>query len=97
VERGGAFASVADGLASALRDEETHRQQVSAQLAGARATAKLLAVLPLLGIAMAAALGAHPLTFLFTTLPGFVCLIVGVALDATGIVWTRRIATSAES
>ena len=71
VERGGAFASVADGLASALRDEETHRQQVSAELAGARATAELLAVLPLLGIAMAAALGAQPLTFLFTTLPGW--------------------------
>jgi tight adherence protein B len=97
VERGGAFASVADGLAAALRDEETHRRQVSAQLAGARATAKLLAVLPLLGIAMAAALGAHPLTFLFTTLPGLVCLIVGVGLDATGVLWTRRIATSAES
>jgi tight adherence protein B len=97
VERGGAFASVADGLAAALREEETHRQQVSAQLAGARATAKLLAVLPLLGMAMAAALGAHPLTFLFTTLPGLVCLIVGVSLDTTGILWTRRIATSAES
>ncbi|MEO5877723.1 MAG: type II secretion system F family protein [Streptosporangiaceae bacterium] len=97
VERGGSFASVADGLSSALREEETHRQQVSAQLAGARATAKLLAVLPLLGIGMAAALGARPLTFLCTTLPGLVCLLVGVTLDATGIYWTRRIATSAES
>lgn len=97
VERGGTFAAVADRLADSLRDEESHRQEINAQLAGARATARLLAVLPLLGIAMAWALGAQPLSFLFTTLPDLACLLAGLALDAAGLAWTQRIAHSAEN
>ncbi|MEU9867447.1 type II secretion system F family protein [Actinomadura sp. NPDC048021] len=96
-ERGGTLATVLDGLAGALRDEEAQRQDVSVQLAGPRATARLLAALPILGLAMAAALGAHPIPFLCTTLPGLACLITGTALNATGLYWTRRLAKSAES
>ncbi|MFI0412151.1 type II secretion system F family protein [Actinomadura sp. 3N508] len=96
-ERGGTLATVLDGLATALRDEEAQRQDVSVQLAGPRATARLLAALPLLGLAMAAALGAHPLPFLVGTLPGLACLITGVTLNLTGLYWTRRLARSAES
>lgn len=96
-ERGGTLATVLDGLASALRDEETQRQEVSVQLAGPRATARLLAALPLLGLAMAAALGAHPIPFLFGTLPGLACLTTGTTLNATGLYWTRHLSKSAES
>ncbi|TMQ85295.1 type II secretion system protein [Actinomadura soli] len=96
-ERGGTLATVLDGLATALRDEESQRQDVSVQLAGPRATARLLAALPLLGLAMAAGLGAHPLAFLFGTLPGLACLITGVTLNLTGLYWTRRLARSAEA
>ncbi|MGW2306819.1 type II secretion system F family protein [Actinomadura luteofluorescens] len=96
-ERGGTLATVLDGLASALRDEEAQRQDVSVQLAGPRATARLLAALPLLGLAMAAALGAHPIPFLCTTIPGLACLITGTALNITGLYWTRHLAKSAES
>lgn len=96
-ERGGTLATVLDGLAAALRDEEAQRQDVSVQLAGPRATARLLAALPVLGLAMAAALGAHPIPFLCGTLPGAACLITGIALNLTGLYWTRRLARSAES
>lgn len=96
-ERGGTLATVLDGLAAALRDEETQRQDVSVQLAGPRATARLLAALPVLGLAMAAALGAHPLSFLCGTLPGAACLITGTALNLAGLSWTRHLAKSAES
>lgn len=96
-ERGGTLATVLDGLASALRDEEAQRQDVSVQLAGPRATARLLAALPLLGLAMAAALGAHPIPFLCGTLPGLACLLTAIALNATGLYWTRRLAHAAES
>lgn len=95
-ERGGTLATVLDGLAGALRDEEAQRQDVSVQLAGPRATARLLAALPLLGLAMAAALGAHPLPFLCTTLPGLACLITGITLNLLGLHWTRTLAKSAE-
>jgi tight adherence protein B len=96
-ERGGTFASVVDGLATALRDEEAHREEITAQLAGPRATARLLAGLPVLGLAMGAALGAHPLSFLFGTLPGLACLILGGGLDALGLWWTRRLVATAEA
>ncbi|GAA4239420.1 hypothetical protein GCM10022254_59460 [Actinomadura meridiana] len=96
-ERGGALATVLDGLATALRDEETQRQDVAVQLAAPRATARLLAALPLLGLALAVALGVHPLHFLLGTLPGLGCLITGTALNLTGLYWTRHLAKSAES
>jgi tight adherence protein B len=94
-ERGGMFGDVVAGLAAALRDEEAHRAEVAAQLAGPRATARLLAVLPLLGLAMGAALGARPFAFLFGGLPGLACLLVGVGLDVIGLWWTRRLAAGA--
>ncbi|TDC03662.1 type II secretion system protein [Actinomadura bangladeshensis] len=96
-ERGGTLATVLDGLAGALRDEEAQRQEVAVQLAGPRATARLLALLPLLGLGMAAALGAHPIPFLCGTLPGLACLITGTTLNLLGLHWTRRLAKSAES
>lgn len=95
-ERGGTFAPVVDGLAAALRDEEAQREEISSQLAGPRATARLLAGLPVLGLAMGAALGAHPLSFLSGTLPGLVCLVLGVGLDALGLWWTNRLSAAAE-
>ncbi|GAB2822918.1 hypothetical protein GCM10022221_21170 [Actinocorallia aurea] len=95
VERGAAFAPVVDGLAAALRADRAHRGAVRAQLAGARATARLLAVLPALGIAMSWSMGANPLAFLFTTLPGLCCLLAALTMDALGLLWTSKITESA--
>ena len=94
-ERGGMFGGVIADLACALRDEQAHRAEVTAQLAGPRATARLLAMLPLLGLMMGAALGARPLSFLFGSLPGLTCLLIGVGLDVLGLWWTRRLAAGA--
>lgn len=95
-ERGGALVSVIEGLGEALRDEQAHRDEVALQLAGPRASARLLAGLPLLGLAMAAAIGVRPLSFLLGTFPGAACLAVGIGLDALGLWWTRRLSSSAE-
>ena len=96
VERGALFAPVVDGLSHALRDDHDHHQQIKAQLAGTHATARLLAILPCLGLGMAWSLGADPLTFLLTTLPGLACLLTALTLDAAGILWTQRIAAKAQ-
>ncbi|GAB3958128.1 hypothetical protein GCM10029978_002390 [Actinoallomurus acanthiterrae] len=96
VDRGGMLARVIDGLAAALRDEQEHREEIALQLAGPRATARLLAGLPLLGLLMAVALGARPFAFLFGTIPGALCLGLGVTLDILGLWWTRRLAAAAE-
>ncbi len=96
VDRGGMLATVIEGLADALRDEQSHREDVTLQLAGPRATARLLAVLPMLGLAMAVALGARPFAFLFETLPGLACLCLGAGLDALGVWWTHHLTRAAE-
>ncbi|HZE32992.1 MAG TPA: type II secretion system F family protein [Actinoallomurus sp.] len=96
IDRGGMLASVIEGLAEALRDEQSHREEIALQLSGPRATARLLAGLPALGLGMAAALGAKPLQFLFTTMPGVLCLSLGSGLDILGLWWTSRLATAAE-
>ncbi len=96
MDRGGMLAAVIEGLAEALRDEQSQREEITLQLAGPRATARLLAGLPILGLGMAATLGANPLTFLLTTLPGLACVILGVGLDALGLWWTAKLAEAAE-
>nr|WP_243742342.1 type II secretion system F family protein [Actinorugispora endophytica] len=87
---GNGLATAVERLAEGLTQEEALRQELSAQLAGPRATALLLAVLPLLGLVMAGALGGSPLSFLLTTAPGLACLTAGGALNALGLWWTRR-------
>ncbi|GAA1021535.1 hypothetical protein Aple_073330 [Acrocarpospora pleiomorpha] len=94
---GGGLASLVERVASFLREMEAHRQDVSAQLAGPRATARLLAGLPALGLLMAAGLGMEPLPFLFGTPAGFACLLIGLTLDATGLWWTNRLVLRAET
>ncbi|MGW0192797.1 type II secretion system F family protein [Nonomuraea sp. NPDC003201] len=94
---GAGLAALVERVASTLRAAQTHRQDVAAQLAGPRTTARLLAVLPALGLLMAAALNMHPLDFLLGSLPGLMCLIAGIALDACGLWWTNHMATQAQT
>ncbi|GAA3123269.1 type II secretion system F family protein [Nonomuraea salmonea] len=94
---GAGMAALIDRVAQTLRAAQAHRQDVAAQLAGPRTTARMLAVLPALGLLMAAALNMHPLGFLFGSIPGLMCLTAGVALDVCGLWWTNRMATRAQS
>lgn len=96
-ETGIGFAAVLDRLATTLRADLAHRSEVTAQLAGARSSARLLAALPIVGLALATGLGTNPLTFLFATPYGLVCLTIGLALDALGLLWTHHLATEAEN
>ncbi|WP_308169547.1 type II secretion system F family protein [Acrocarpospora catenulata] len=93
---GGGLTTLIERVATSLRDLEAHRQDISAQLAGPRATARLLAALPALGLLLAAALGMQPLPFLFTTPAGLACLILGLTLNALGLRWTNHLVTKAE-
>lgn len=97
VESGAGLAEAIERLAAALRAEERNRHEISAQLAGPRATARLLAVLPVVGIVMATGLGQHPIHFLVGSPYGIACLVAGIGIDALGVVWTSRLARAAES
>lgn len=96
VAAGAGLSVLVDRVAGSLREAQAHRQDVAAQLAGPRATARLLAGLPVLGLLMAAGLGMRPLHFLFGSPVGVGCLILGLALDACGLWWTHRLVTRAQ-
>ncbi|WP_243639137.1 type II secretion system F family protein [Streptacidiphilus pinicola] len=93
---GAGLAEGLDRVAEGLRAERALRDSVRAELAGPRSTAVLLALLPVFGLALGAALGANPLQVLLHTTSGLVCLLVGAALEYAGLAWTARIARSAE-
>ena len=95
-ERSGApAAAVLDRVEEDLRATVHQRREVAAQLAGARSTAGLLALLPLLGIGLGATMGADPLHVLLGTPAGQLALVMGVGLDAAGLLWTSRIIAAA--
>jgi len=90
------------GLAAAVeRVLETAREQlaldrlVQAELASARATARLVALLPVVVLSGAQGIGARPWQFLFSTNAGTVCLAVGLALAFAGLTWIDKIAADA--
>jgi tight adherence protein B len=93
---GAPTAAVLDQVERDLRTRDQQRREVGAQLAGARSTGAMLAVLPVLGLGMGAAMGADPLSVLLGTTPGQLALVAGVALDAVGVLWTMRIVARAE-
>jgi tight adherence protein B len=96
-ERSGApAAAVLDRVEQDLRSRQTQRREVAAALAGARSSGTLLAVLPALGIGLGAAMGARPLSVLLTEPRGQLALMIGVALEAVGVLWTARIVAKAE-
>lgn len=96
VTAGAGLSALVERVGAALRAAQTHRQDVAAQLAGPRATARMLAALPALGLLMAGALAMHPFDFLLGTLPGLACLVTGIALDVCGLWWTHRMAVKAQ-
>jgi tight adherence protein B len=63
--------------------------RVDAGMAGARATAAMLAGLPVAGIALGELIGAQPIRFL--TGSGGWLLMVGAALACVGLLWSDRI------
>ncbi|MET9683074.1 type II secretion system F family protein [Streptomyces coeruleorubidus] len=97
VDQGAGLAAGLDRLAAALRAERDQRSDLRAQLAGARATAVLLAGLPALGLLIGTALGADPLHVLLHTAAGLGCLVTGGVLEGLGLWWVLRIVRGAEA
>ncbi len=91
-----ALADMLDRVAGVLRDEQDARGEVTATLAPARATAKLLAGLPVFGLILGSSMGARPLHVLLATPLGMGCLAGGGALALLGVLWVEHIADAAE-
>jgi tight adherence protein B len=93
---GASLSEVLDRVETDLRADIAHLRMVDAELAGPRATAMLLAALPVLGLGLGSTMGAHPVHVLLHTLPGQLAMVIGVGLDALGVWWTGRIIGSAQ-
>ena len=94
---GAAVATALDRLVEGARSTARVRHEIAAQLAGPRATVRVLAALPLVGVGMGLLMGADPLGFLFGSIWGWGCLLIALLLEVAGVVWTRRLVRSIES
>ncbi|MFD7662892.1 type II secretion system F family protein [Streptomyces sp. NPDC059788] len=96
VDGGAGLAAGLERIATGLRARRDQRNDLRAELAGPRATAVMLALLPAGGLAIGSALGADPLRVLLHTPAGWACLLVGGLLEWGGVAWTARIIAAAE-
>lgn len=72
-------------------DRQRFADRTHAALAGARATAGILAALPVLGVLLGQMIGAHPLRLLLGGGLGGALLIAGVILICAGVSWADHI------
>lgn len=95
-ERSGAsMTATLDALADRLDSARKVVRMVSSELAAPRATGRLLAALPLFGLALGFGIGGNPAEFLLGSLLGQGCLVGGVCLACVGVWWIERIARQA--
>jgi tight adherence protein B len=93
---GAGLAEGLDRVAAALRARRDQREELTAQLAGPRSTAAVLALLPVFGLFLGSAMGADPLRVLFHTPAGWGCLTLGCLLEWAGLAWVARLVRTAE-
>jgi tight adherence protein B len=82
-------------VACAVEDDVRARLRLEAELRAAtaapRASALLLAALPLVAFAMGSGIGADPWRVLTATPVGQLLLVVGVGLEGAGLAWSARL------
>ncbi|MEK8069782.1 type II secretion system F family protein [Rhodococcoides navarretei] len=90
-EHGLALAELLDAVREDMLGRRRFRERTDASLAGARATALVLAGLPILGVALGQLMGANPLHILLGGGLGGMLLLIGTALGCAGLLWTDAI------
>ncbi len=88
-DAGAPLAATLAELAASLRALAQNRRDLVTALAGPAATARMVMVLPLVGILFGMALGFDSLRILFTTPTGLACLALGVLLMLLAQFWNR--------
>jgi tight adherence protein B len=92
---GCSLAAVVTAVEDDLRARARADTELRAAVAGPRASATVLAGLPVLGLLMGSGVGADPWRVLTTTGTGTVLLLAGVGLEVAGLVWSERLVRQA--
>ncbi|WP_375426625.1 type II secretion system F family protein [uncultured Friedmanniella sp.] len=92
---GASLTGTLEEVAAGLAADQSLRSVVGSELAAPRATGKLMAALPALGIGMGYLIGGDPLDWLAGSHAGWACLILGVGLACTGVLWIENLARRA--
>jgi tight adherence protein B len=95
-DAGAPLASTLRDFAESLRGLAQAQREIAIALAAPKATARLVLVLPVVGVLFGLLLGFNTLGTLFTTAPGWVCLLVGSALMVVAWRWNRRLVARAQ-
>jgi tight adherence protein B len=80
-----------------IAERQRFSGQVQSAMAGARATAAILAGLPLFSVLMGQLIGARPMAFLLGGQLGGWLLVIGLTLVCGGLLWSDRITDRAIS
>ncbi|GAB3007756.1 type II secretion system F family protein [Mycobacterium bourgelatii] len=88
-DHGLAIAALMRAAQRDIAERQRFSDRVVSGLAGARATAAILAGLPVLGVLLGQLLGARPMGFLLGA--GGWVLVVGLVLACSGLLWADRI------
>ena len=88
---GGAQARAVDGVASTVRERRAMAAEVRAESAQARLSAIVIGLLPIAFLLWALTTDGRTASFLVADPIGWLCLAAGLALEALGALWMRRI------
>jgi tight adherence protein B len=95
VGSGASLTGTLEGVAVGLAADQSLRAVVGSELAAPRATGKLMAALPALGLGMGYLIGGDPLDWLAGSPTGWACLVAGVGLACAGVLWIENLARRA--
>ncbi|WP_105033471.1 type II secretion system F family protein [Cryobacterium aureum] len=90
-QAGAPLAGCLRDLAASLRELAQVQRDLEVALAAPRATARLVMVLPLIGVVFGSLMGFDSLHTLFATVPGWVCLGGGALLMLAAAGWNRAL------
>lgn len=94
-ETGAPMSTTLDQVAASLAADQALMHVVNSELAAARATSKVMAVLPACGIGIGYLLGGDPARWLLSGPAGWACLLIGVLLACAGVLWIEALARQA--